>query len=102
MKRKLTALLLALCLLTGMLPVGVLAAGQQKNPFADVKSGEYYYDAVLWAVERGITNGSSDTQFSPDASCTRAQVVTFLWRALGQPGNSGGIRRRNGHGLSHG
>ena len=58
-------------------------------PFADVKAGSYYYDAVLWAVEQGITKGSSETMFSPDATCTRAQIVTFLWRANGSPVASG-------------
>ena len=58
-------------------------------PFADVKAGSYYYDAVLWAVEQGITKGSSETMFSPDATCTRAQIVTFLWRANGSPAVSG-------------
>ena len=55
------------------------------NPFTDVKTGNYYYDAVLWAVEQGVTAGTSATNFSPDDGCTRAQVVTFLWRAAGQP-----------------
>ena len=58
-------------------------------PFADVKAGSYYYDAVLWAVEQGITKGSSETMFSPNATCTRAQIVTFLWRANGSPAVSG-------------
>ena len=58
-------------------------------PFADVKAGSYYYDAVLWAVENGITKGTSDTTFSPDATCSRAQIVTFLWRANGSPAVSG-------------
>ena len=56
-----------------------------RNPFKDVKSNAYYYKAVLWAVEKGITNGTSANTFSPDATCTRAQVVTFLWRAKGSP-----------------
>ena len=56
-----------------------------ENPFTDVKSGSYYYDAVLWAVEQGVTAGTSPTTFSPDEGCTRAQVVTFLWRAAGKP-----------------
>lgn len=62
-----------------------------KNPFTDVHTSDYYYDAVLWAVQNGITTGTSATTFSPDATVTRAQVVTFLWRANGQPaaGNSG-------------
>ena len=59
--------------------------GTAENPFVDVKEGAYYYDAVLWAVEQKITSGTSATTFSPDASCTRAQIVTFLWRAAGSP-----------------
>ena len=55
------------------------------NPFTDVAEGQYYYKAVLWAVGEGITTGTSTTTFSPDRGCTRAQVVTFLWRAEDQP-----------------
>ena len=58
-------------------------------PFTDVADGAYYYDAVLWAVEEGITNGTSATTFSPDAKVTRAQTVTFLWRMQGQPDADG-------------
>ena len=54
-------------------------------PFTDVPAGSYYYDAVLWAVENGITKGTSDTRFSPDDTCTRAQIVTFLWRSEKSP-----------------
>ena len=66
------------------------AAGSPKPetrtmPFADVPAGSYYYDAVLWAVENGITEGTSDTTFSPNAICTRAQIVTFLWRSEKSP-----------------
>ena len=53
--------------------------------FNDVKPGDYFHDAVNWAVEKGITTGTSATTFSPNASCTRAQIVTFLWRASGSP-----------------
>ena len=56
--------------------------------FSDVTPDAYYYDAVRWAVSRGITNGTDDTHFSPNASCTRAQVVTFLWRANGEETSS--------------
>ena len=56
-----------------------------KNPFTDVKKGAYYYKAVLWAVEQGITKGTSKTTFSPDEGCTRGQVVTFLHRYEGKP-----------------
>ena len=55
------------------------------NPFTDVSSGAYYYDAVLWAAENGVTDGVTATLFAPDAPCTRAQIVTFLWRAAGSP-----------------
>lgn len=55
------------------------------SPFADVATDAYYYDAVKWAVEKGITNGVSETLFGPDQVCTRAQIVTFLWRAAGSP-----------------
>lgn len=58
-------------------------------PFTDVPAGSYFEKAVLWAVENGITKGTSDTTFGPDASCTRAQIVTFLWRAGGSPAVSG-------------
>jgi hypothetical protein len=50
------------------------------NPFEDVAEDVYYYLPVLWAVERGITVGTSDTTFSPHSTCTRAQIVTFLYR----------------------
>ena len=56
-----------------------------ENPFRDVNEGAYYYKAVLWAVENGITNGTFATTFGPDNYCTRAQVVTFLWRTEGKP-----------------
>ena len=55
-------------------------AASSRNPFTDVKPGAYYLDAVLWAVESGITKGTTAMKFSPDADCTRAQIVTFLWR----------------------
>ena len=55
------------------------------NFFVDVKSGDYYYDAVLWAAKNGITSGTDAVHFSPEQPCTRAQIVTFLWRAAGAP-----------------
>ena len=56
-----------------------------KNPFIDVPAGSYYEDAVIWAVGKGITTGMSAAAFDPNGSCTRAQIVTFLWRAAGSP-----------------
>ena len=54
-------------------------------PFTDVAADAYYYDAVLWAAENGITAGTTETTFSPYEECTRAQAVSFLWRAAGSP-----------------
>ena len=59
------------------------------NPFSDVAPGQWYTDAVLWAMEKGITTGTSDNTFSPDAGCTRGQVATFLWRSQGLPASGG-------------
>ena len=59
------------------------------NPFRDVAAGDYCYTAVIWAVENGITNGIGDGLFGPDQTCTRAQSVTFLYRAAGSPAVSG-------------
>ena len=66
------------------------AAGSPKptsdvNPFTDVHKGDYFYDAVLWAVENNITAGLTANTFGPTAMCNRAQVVTFLYRAMGNP-----------------
>ena len=66
------------------------AAGSPKPetrtmPFTDIPAGSYYYDAVLWAVENDITKGTSDTTFSPNMTCTRAQIVAFLWRSEKSP-----------------
>ena len=60
--------------------------GSSKNPFKDVKAGSYYEKAVLWAVEKGITNGTSDDEFSPDATCKYEHIITFLYRFAGEPG----------------
>lgn len=64
---------------------GSPAAKAGALPFADVKAGSYYDDAVRWAVENGVTVGTSATTFSPNATCSRAQIVTFLWRAQKSP-----------------
>ena len=64
---------------------GSPAPKSAENPFTDVNKGDYFYDAVLWAVEQGITSGTSATTFSPNATVTRGQTVTFLWRANASP-----------------
>ena len=64
---------------------GSPASKTSTMPFTDVPVGSYYYDAVLWAVENGITKGTSDTTFSPNMTCSRAQIVTFLWRSEKSP-----------------
>jgi hypothetical protein len=65
--------------------VGKPWAGFGGNSFRDVPNNAYYYSPVQWAVRQGITAGTGDGVFSPDAPCTRAQVVTFLWRVNGSP-----------------
>ena len=62
---------------------------EPENPFTDISKNDYFYDAVLWAADKGITSGVTDTLFAPNASCTRAQMVTFLWRANGSPKATG-------------
>lgn len=64
---------------------GKPAPTSNNNPFTDVPASAYYYDAVLWAVEMGITTGTTTTTFSPEATCTRGQIVTFLYRAAHTP-----------------
>ncbi len=62
-----------------------------ENPFSDVSTDNYFYKAVLWAVEQGITLGTSETTFSPNAPCTRAQIVTFLYRASKAASSGAGV-----------
>ena len=81
MKAHVFALCLSLSLCLG-LPLPALAFA---SPFTDVQETSPYYDAILWAAETGVTNGTSASTFSPDAPCTRAQLAVFLWRAAGEP-----------------
>lgn len=67
------------------------APAAEQSPFRDVSASDYYYDAVKWAAEEGITSGTSADLFSPSAPCTRAQMVTFLWRAAGSPNVGGAL-----------
>ena len=61
------------------------------NPFTDVKNSAYYVDAVEWMLKREVTQGTTETTFSPNLNCTRAQIVTFLWRAAGSPEPKGTV-----------
>lgn len=89
LKRKILAAACAFVLLLNLAPAA-FAAG-----FSDVKSGDWYYNAVSWAVENGITSGTSATSFSPNQTCNNAQILTFLWRAAGEPSVSGTNPFRN-------
>ena len=80
---------------SGVVEIQVDSAGGNTTidihlPFRDISSSAYYFDAVKWAVSAGITGGTTATTFSPDAACTRAQMVTFLWRAAGSPAPKSG------------
>ena len=68
---------------------GSPAPKNSELPFADIPADAYYYDAVLWAVENGITNGVGNNSFAPDAVCTRGQMATFLYRFEGTPAVTG-------------
>ena len=63
----------------------VLTTEEVKNPFSDVKEGDYFYNPVIWAVDKNVTSGKTEDTFAPYEGCTRAQMVTFLWRAAGSP-----------------
>lgn len=117
--KKLLRVLLTLVMLIGLLPTAALAASEidkveltctraqivtflwraagspepksSAMPFEDVAADAYYYDAVLWAVENGITAGTTAATFAPNATCTRAQIVTFLWRSQRSPAADSGI-----------
>ena len=69
--------------------MGQPKAANRKNPFTDVKESDYFYDAVLWAVEEGIVQGTTATTFSPAKTCSNAHILTFIWRMVGRPGSTG-------------
>ena len=79
--KKIISFILVIVMCIGVIPAHVMAS----LPFTDVKETAYYYDAVAWAVENGVTAGITPTSFAPNQDCTRAQVVSFLWRAAGSP-----------------
>lgn len=83
MKKRLMATLLTLCMLFSLLPTTALAA--DANPFTDVKSSDWYYDAVQYVKSEGLMAGTSDTAFSPNTTTTRGMIVTILWRLAGSP-----------------
>ena len=84
MSKKILAFALVLCMVIAMLPMSVMAE-QNVAGFTDVAETDFFYEPVLWAVEEGITNGMTDTEFGPYELCNRAHIVTFLWRANGSP-----------------
>ncbi len=82
-RTRILSAVLALVLAVSLLPGVTISAAE--NPFTDVGASDYYYSAVLWAVENSVTAGVTPTSFAPKATCTRAQMVSFLWRAMGKP-----------------
>ena len=78
--KKICALLTSLLLIMTF----TLPAAAWSNPFTDVPAGSYYGPAIAWAYSKGITTGTSKAAFSPDAPCTRAQIITFLYRYFNQ------------------
>ncbi|MBQ8248426.1 MAG: S-layer homology domain-containing protein [Clostridia bacterium] len=82
MKKRVLSFILCICLAVSLLTVMTSAAAAV---FADVKSSDYFATSVNWAVDKGITVGTSSTAFSPNSTCTRAQILTFMWRAAGSP-----------------
>ena len=84
MNKRITSLLLALVMILGLVP-GMSVEASAGDPFTDVPEGSFYEEPILWALENGITTGTSATTFNPGGVCQRAAVVTFLWRAAGMP-----------------
>ena len=85
MKKLISIILICTTLLCLVLPASAAEVRAPKLLFVDVPEDAYYYDAVRWAVNAGVTSGTDKTHFSPNAICTRAQVVTFIWRSFGSP-----------------
>lgn len=86
MRNRISALVLICFLLISLLPISVYAQPEAvMNPFSDVTEGNRFYDAIMWAYTTGVTTGKTSSTFLPSGTCTRAQVVTFLWRAAGEP-----------------
>lgn len=87
-KKQIITLLLSMVFLTTF-TTSVLAAEPSSVGFTDVPSDSWCFKQVAWAIEQGITSGTSPTTFSPNSTCTNAQVLTFIWRACGSPDSSG-------------
>ncbi len=85
MKKLISICLVLATVLCLVLPASAAGTDEPKLPFVDVSENAYYYNAVRWAVKEKVTSGTDKTHFSPNAFCTRAQVVTFLWRSFGSP-----------------
>lgn len=86
--------------LPGIPSLGI-SATPDKLPFVDVPSGSYYYDSVAWAVKNGITAGTSATTFDPDQICSQVQILTFLWRAAGEPASTARLPFKLDAGLNY-
>ena len=84
--KKIITIILTLTMLLAAIPFAAISAGAAfALPFGDVKPTDYFYEPVIWAYGEGVTTGTTATKFAPQSTCTRAQVVTFLWRAVGEP-----------------
>lgn len=82
MLKRITAITIAVAVLLAMMPISTAA---KSNPFNDVKASDYFAEPVQWAVDEGVTKGTSATTFSPHDTCTRAQIITMIWRSFGCP-----------------
>lgn len=89
-KKRMVSLLLSVCMLSGFSAVGVSA--METTAFTDVAAGDYFAQPVLWAVGNHITSGTTATTFSPNAPCTQAQILSFIWRAEGSPEPEGFVQ----------
>lgn len=85
MKKRMLCLLMTLALSLGLTVPASAATDPSVSSFSDVASDDWYYAPVHWAVQNGITNGTSATTFSPNATCTKAEIITLIWRASGKP-----------------
>lgn len=89
MKRRMLSVLLLACMIVGMLPATAFAANGDRLPFTDVKQADWFYDEVQYVFENGLMSGTAEAKFQPNATLTRAMLVTVLYRLEGEPAASG-------------